>query len=328
MRKFSRLAAITIPFLITLLLGVAMAQIIHPQPRFETPLEHLTADSDGVETLPLSTTAVYSIYLPIMVDPPLNPKKGFGAKAKPACDDLERLNASWYFNWRAWPDSTCGLDELEKFVPRIYNTDSMAFLSEAIDNAQASGWLIGFSEPNLPWQGNMTPKQGATLWRQIENAALPKGIKLVSPSPNQWEPGQNGYPYGHQWTWYMVSEYQALYGTKPHFDALGWNIYKSKASDIKAYLNARRGEALDRGYNVPFWLLEYGGDCGSSVDQIQSTMENTNPWLDSTPWIGRYAWFANRITTLDSDGVDNSKCSLVNSATGDLTKLGFTYRGY
>ncbi|MCB0164757.1 MAG: hypothetical protein KDI79_11055 [Anaerolineae bacterium] len=328
MEKIKRLAAAIIPLLITLLLGVALAQVIHPQSRLEIPLEPIMANAEGVETLDLSTTTVYSVYLPVMVNPPLNPKKGFGAKAQPACNDLVKVNASWYFNWTSWPDSTCSPDQKEKFVPRIYNADGMAFLSVAIDNAQASGWLIGFSEPNLPWQGNITPKQGATLWRQIENAALPKGIKLVSPSPNQWNPGQHGYPYGHQWTWYMVNEYKALYGTNPHFDALGWNIYKSKASDIKAFLNARRGEALDRGYNVPFWLLEYGGDCGSSVDQIRSTMENTNPWLDSTPWIGRYAWFANRITTLDSDGVDNKKCSLVNSSTGDLTPLGYTYRGY
>lgn len=328
MEKIKGLAAATILFLVMLLLGAAMAQVLHPRPRIETPLEQFTSDSNGVESLDLSTTAVYSVYLPVIVNPLLNPKKGFGAKAPPACDDLGRLKASWYFNWSSWPDSTCSPDEKGKFVPRIYNADSMAYLSVAIDNAQASGWLIGFSEPNLPWQGNMTPKQGAMLWRQIENAALPKGIKLVSPSPNQWDPGQYGYPYGHQWTWYMVNEYKALYGTSPHFDALGWNIYKSKASDLKAYLNARHGEALDRGYNVPFWLLEYGGDCGSSVDQIRTTMETTNPWLDSTPWIGRYAWFANRITTLDSDGVDNKKCSLVNATTGDLTELGDTYRNY
>ena len=205
----------------------------------------------------------------------------------------------------------------------------MANLNVAVKNAQASGWLIGFSEPNLPWQGNLSPQQGAKLWRQIENAALPKGIKLVSPSPNQWNPGQNGYPYGHQWTWAMVDEYKALYGTKPHFDALGWNIYKETADQIKSYLTERRNEALARGYNVPFWLLELGGECvNDSVSEINTTMKTITPWLNKTSWIARYAWYANRITTLDSDGVDLKKCSLVNSKTGNLTTLGITYLGY
>jgi hypothetical protein len=277
----------------------------------------------------LAASPVYTIYLPlIVVPPPPNPKKGVGVVASPACTDLKTLNASWYFNWAVNPDSTCGPFEAKKFVPRIRDADAMSSLNQAIARAKVSGWLIGFSEPNLPWQGNLSPTQGATLWRQIETAAdAAGGIKLVSPSPNQYNPGQAD-PYGHQWLWAMVDAYRAKYGHNPRFDAIAWNIYKRKHSDIQAYLTARRNEALAKGYNVPIWVLEYGGECWKSSDNGNTgIMKETTTWFNNTPWIGRYAWFANRLT--GSQPIANwQSCSLIKPSTGLPTSLGQTYKGY
>lgn len=207
----------------------------------------------------------------------------------------------------------------------------MPMLSQAIANAQASGWLIGFSEPNLPWQGNMSPAQGATLWKQIEDAALPAGIKLVSPSPNQYEPGQAD-PNGHQWLWKMVDVYKTQNGGQlPHFDALGWNIYKRTPAETQAYLIARRNEALARGYDLPFWVLEYAGQCSNSASGNTGNgaiMNTITPWFNETPWIGRYAWFTNRLTGSESFEPGWQSCSLVNPSTGFLTSLGQSYAGY
>ncbi len=278
----------------------------------------------------VTSTQSYTIYLPaIFTPPPPNPKKGVGVTAPPACNDVRSLDASWYFNWSFMPDGTCSAEDKALFVPRLYNASQMPNLNQAIENAKASGWLIGFSEPNLSWQGNMSPAEGAVYWRQIEIAADAAGIKLVSPSPNQWEPGQNGQPYGHQWTWAMVNEYQARYGRNPRFDALGWNIYKGTAGEIQAFLMARRNEALSRGYDdVPFWLLEYGGRCvNGSPAEIQATMQSITPWFDSTPWIGRYAWFANRVST-DGTGVNYGKCTLIDTNSGTKTPLGIIYTTY
>jgi hypothetical protein len=204
----------------------------------------------------------------------------------------------------------------------------MQQLSKAIDNAKASGWLIGFNEPNLPWQANISPAQGAVLWKQIEDAARPAGIKLVSPTPNPWPPGLHGHPYGHQWTWFMASEYQARYGKKPQFDALSWNVYGNNSAQLISFLTARRQEALNRGYNVPFWVLEYAGDCLGPMSGNQAVMSSVTPWLATTPWINRYAWFANRIDGSGSNQVGHQNCSLINPATGAATVLGQTYRGY
>lgn len=248
-------------------------------------------------------------------------KKGIGVVTSPACDDMAILNASWYFNWSLLSDPTCGGVD-ERFVPRISDADDMSQLSQAIANAQASGWLIGFTEPNLPSQSNLTPAQGAVLWKQIEEAAdAVGGIKLVSPSPNQSEPGQNDL-YGHQWLWAMVNIYSVMYGGSPRFDAIGWNIYKQTPDEIETYLNTRRNEALIRGYDVPIWVLEYGGECwntpGNTGNEVIIT--ETTDWFEATPWIERYAWYANRLSGTESS------CSLVDPNTEILTSLGQIYQ--
>ncbi|MCP4358282.1 MAG: hypothetical protein GY796_09735, partial [Chloroflexi bacterium] len=192
-----------------------------PLPPTNTPtLEPSTTDTATPEPLPTPSPQPPAA-TPIVG--PASPKKGLDVIASPACADVETLKAAWYLNWKPKPDETCdGVDE--RFVPRISSAGAMPSLPQAIENAKASGWLIGFNEPNHPHQANMPPAQGAELWKQIEDAAVPAGIKLVSPAPNQFDPGKVD-PHGHQWLWAMVDEYQARYNKKPHFDAIGWNIY-------------------------------------------------------------------------------------------------------
>lgn len=305
---------LTSTFLIFGFINIALAQPLNKLNSYSPPLS--SSGTIDPSTPNLTSSQVFSIYLPIIqTPPPPSPKKGLGAR-KNACIDAEVLRTTWYLNWRVYPDSTCeGVDG--NFVPRISKADDMARLTQAIANANGSGWLIGFTEPNLSNQSNLSPQQGAIYWRQIENAADSASIKLVSPSPSQHGPG---------WLWDMVVAYENIYGTKPHFDAIGWNIYKSNPNDIKTYLTARRNEALARGYNVPIWVLEYGGNCQGSLSSNRSVMAAVTPWFDSTSWIGRYAWFANRLD--DFDGNSWRGCSLINTSSGVPTSLGNLYSIY
>jgi hypothetical protein len=309
--------------------AIVSAQVHHDPKDFVQPANPVAAETNH---LVLVASQAFTVYLPVVYAPePPSPKKGVGMIGPPACADVENLRTAWYLNWSVSPDSSCDPTSSAKFVPRIYGASQMALLTQAIANAQASGWLIGFSEPNLPWQGNMSPAQGATLWKQIEDAAIPAGIKLVSPSPNQYNPGQVD-PHGHQWLWAMVEAYKTQNGGQPpHFDAIGWNIYKQTPAAIETYLTARHNEALARGYDVPIWVLEFGGECWNSANGNtgnQSIMTTTPDWFDATPWIGRYAWFANRITGKEAGAPGWQSCSLVNPKTGGVTSLGQLYSTY
>lgn len=263
----------------------------------------------------------HTIYLPIVLSRELNPKKGV-FMTHPPCSDVTMLTASWYFNCSVRPTSTCPTPD-KRFIPLIHNAGSMADLSEAIANAQASGWLMGFNEPNLSWQGNMTPAEAAELWPQIEAQAQATGIKLVSPAPSQHDPN---------WLWRMVDEYRARHGGQsPRFDAIAWHIYATDPTTMQNFLIARRNEALARGYDVPIWVTEYGGYCWESTTGNTGNYEimtAVTPWFNSTPWIGRYAWFANRIYGTEPWATGWQSCSLVNVTTGALNPLGVIYAGY
>jgi hypothetical protein len=263
-------------------------------------------------------------------------KKGVSL-AHPNCEDLETLQVSWYFDntiQGACPSATV------PFIPRLYATGQVTdslILGQAIDSAKASGWLLGFVEPNLPWHGNVNPEDGARAWRTIEAAALPAGLKLVAPSPSQHPPHTQilpDYPpdpYGHTWLWAMVEAYQKLYGNKPHFDALAWNYYENTPAAVKASLTARHEEAIAHGYDVPFWVMEYAGRCwdsGKFPTGNEQIMAEITPWFNETPWIARYAWFSNRIRGDEPWGPNHQSCSLINPDTGQPTDLGQMYLGY
>lgn len=265
-----------------------------------------------------------------------NPKKGV-TLAHPNCEDIDALRASWYFDNQAQPPCPSAS---APYIPRVYNAQQAndpASLSTIIDTASTSGWLLGFAEPNLPWHGNVSPEEGAKAWRAIEEAALPLGIKLVAPAPSQHNPGTkilpeyDPDPYGYTWLWAMIESYRSLYGEKPHFDALAWNFYDRDPNTTKAFLSARHQEAVALGYNLPIWVTEYAGRCWDTDkyptgnDQIMSEL---TPWFNSTPWIGRYAWFANRIRGDEAWGPNHQSCSLINPDTGQPTPLGQSYRDF
>ena len=280
--------------------------------------------------LPVSSAQGGNVYLPLILKPPYEPAKGISL-AYPNCEDVVTLQAGWYANFTNSPSAGCPtLDQ--RFVPMVYNAEKATGieLTTAISNARPSGWLLGFGEPNLPWNGNTSPQAGAIAWRAVEAAALPAGIKLVAPIPSQHNPGYFD-PLGYTWTWEMATAYENLYGQKPHFDAMGWNYYSTSPLAFQSFFNARRQEALARGYNVPFWVMEYGGECwntGNHPTGNEAIMTQVTPYFKSTPWIARYAWFSNRIRGTEPWGSNHQSCSLVNPDTGALTSLGVLYAGY
>ena len=320
--------------LFSLTITVFSLMILATIPKSSSPMVEVPRQPDTVaaSTQIGPSQGPVKIFLPALVISHLNPKKGLGVTTPPACSDLTNLKASWYFNWTVWPDSCKTPDA--RFVPRIYNGGHMVepYFSQAIENAKVSGWLMGFNEPNLIWQGGVSPEDGARYWKQIEDTALPLGIKLVSPAPNQWEPYHDPTrpePHGNQWTWAMVKAYQEQNnGQKPHFDALGWNIYNNNHADTKTFLAARRNEArYEYYYNVPFWIIEYGGNCpDKTYTGNEVIMEETTAWFNETDWIERYAWYANRLEgSEDPDAQDYSSCSLIDPDSGQTTDLGKRY---
>ena len=86
------------------------------------------------------------------------------------CNDIKGVDATWYHNWSIYSN---GCDA--EFVPMVWNH---VVLDDVAKMSSGSEWLMGFNEPNLSSQANMTPEFAASLWPKMEAT----GKKLVSPA--------------------------------------------------------------------------------------------------------------------------------------------------
>lgn len=284
------------------------------------------------------TLAQYQVYLPIIFKSPYNPQKGLLLARSEFCEDLDTLNVGWYFNNQITPPSSCPAVD-QRFVPRLYGADQVNdanVLAAAIQNARPAGWLLGFTEPNLPWHANLTPLEGAIAWHTIVQAAAPYNIKLVAPAPSQHELGYFDQ-YGYTWIWEMIDAYHGQYGVYPKIDAFAWNYYHQNPIEFDIFFSSRRSEADTKfnGHyaNTPFWVLEYAGACWNSVNGFPTG--NVNIMTTITPAfknkiynITRFAWFTHRIRPDEEWGINHHSCSLLDPATGSLLTLGNLYRQY
>ena len=114
----------------------------------------------------------------------VTPKKGIAA-ARFGPGAVASANASWYYNWRYTPNSgtvPAGTAAPE-YVPMLSNaaavTDRNIATLTAAKNNGTYKYLLGFNEPDLGSQANMTVAQAISLWPKM----MATGLLLGSPAP-------------------------------------------------------------------------------------------------------------------------------------------------
>ena len=118
----------------------------------------------------------YTLYFPMWQQPALAGKLGL---AGGTVAQANALGASWMYDWSATPPTAeYGIES----VPMIGNADRVAY-----DLGGNSVWILGFNEPDLAVQSNITPEYAAQLWRQIETRYPQR--KLVSPAVSDPDSG-------------------------------------------------------------------------------------------------------------------------------------------
>ncbi|HEY2793984.1 MAG TPA: sigma-70 family RNA polymerase sigma factor, partial [Micromonosporaceae bacterium] len=89
---------------------------------------------------------------------------------------LKQSGASWYYTWST-THSGITTPHGVQFVPMIWGPGSVT--TSALAQAKAAGGeLLGFNEPDLASQSNMTVAQALKLWPKLEAT----GLKLGSPA--------------------------------------------------------------------------------------------------------------------------------------------------
>lgn len=221
-----------------------------------------------------------------------SPKRGVGENSFSLAVEMDVLKpgVSWYYNWAATPskgfESQVEQYEGIEFVPMCWNDNyDPDKIREYVKNHPDCKYILGFNEPNFTNQANMTPEKAAEKWPQLQALAKELNLKLVAPALN-YSPNA---PYQDPCKW--MDEFVALVGNDA-FDYTAIHVYGGFGviKDLATKFHDKYGKDV--------WLTEfcYWPEAGNQNNSVAmstqiSFMVQAVEWLETTPWIARYAWF-------------------------------------
>lgn len=178
---------------------------------------------------------------------------GYGVPLVEPCSDLRLTGAQWFYNWWYTEGPVCS--PRLPFVPMVW--DETAVIS-ATTYLTGPGWLLGFNEPNLPSQADMTPTLAFQLWPYLEGT----GRKLVSPAVF----ASTNCPGCGTWLeeWWSLCQART---PSCRVDAIALHWYGCDTVMLEAYLQ-RRAQQFP---GLPLWLTEWGCNTGTEAEQAAYT---------------------------------------------------------
>jgi hypothetical protein len=229
---------------------------------------------------------------------------------------LAALHASWAYDWSARTQPT-GVD-LQR-VPMIWSNryvtpEIIDDLKLAKDNGTAH-YLLGFNEPDNKAQANMTPRQAAALWPQLEQT----GLILGSPAPTTPTDG-------------WLARFMQLArerGLTVNFIALHYYLDFTNPKSVAAM----RAQLIQvhNDYHLPIWITELGAldirQWGQKMLHAQSAaaaeayMHSVFKMLNALPFVQRYAWYTDSCASQSG-----CRYSSLFSTTGALTAEGREFK--
>lgn len=166
--------------------------------------------------------------------------------------------------------------------------------------------VLGFNEPDLAEQANLTPSQAATLWKaQIQKFS--KSAKLVSPGVTNGVKTADGKNMGVPWLLDFVA---ACGGCTIDAYALHWYDAAGNTDYFTSYLTDAHAKL-----KKPIWLTEFMGR--GTLEEQKKFLEFAVPWLEKQEFIERYAVFG----AFD----DGNEWANFFTKEGSLTDLGKLY---
>ncbi|MET7637393.1 glycoside hydrolase family protein [Streptomyces sp. NPDC005438] len=200
-----------------------------------------------------------------------------------ATEALGEVGASWYYTWASTTGDTARPEGVE-FVPMIWGADSVN--DADLENARREGEvLLGFNEPDLAEQADMTVESALDLWPRLQATELRLGAPAVAGGGDQ----EGG------WLDRFLSG-AADRGYRVDFVPLHWygaDFGPDAVEHLRGYLQA----VHDR-YQLPLWLTEYalidfsGGSPRYPGEQEQvDFVRGAGEMLAQLPFVERHAWF-------------------------------------
>ncbi len=211
-------------------------------------------------------------------------KKGVGGVwSANATRELADSKVGWYYNWSAKSGQVAppGVE----FVPMIwFGRDAVpATLDRA--KSEGAGTLLGFNEPDLPDQADMSVEEALDLWPRLEST----GLRLGSPAVSR-----NGDVPGKWLDRFMAGATSR--GLRVDFVAVHW--YSRDFSDgavqkLRNYLQAVHDRYGRNVWLTEFALYDFVGSPSAPPDARQAAFaREAAAMMEELPFVERYAWFS------------------------------------
>ncbi|XVS62956.1 sigma-70 family RNA polymerase sigma factor [Actinosynnema sp. CA-299493] len=241
-------------------------------------------------TTTTTTTATTTTVPPVAPAPVVRPvaksvKKGVGTwHFEGVTRALSDVGAGWFYNWATTRENVQAPPGVE-YVPMIWGAKTVTPANLAAVKGQGTT-LLGFNEPDLAEQSNLTVEQALDLWPQLQAT----GMRLGSPAV-----AHSGDQAGGWLDRFMTGARQR--GLRVDFITLHWygsDFGPAAVGHLKNYLDAVRAR-----YGLPIWLTEYslmdfsgGGVRYPDARQLADFAGASSRMLEDLPYLERYAWFA------------------------------------
>ena len=231
-------------------------------------------------------------------------------------EDFKALSSgiAWSYNWGLSQstsyDNTTKDYEID-YIPMAWNGINETRLRELIARRPKCKYLLGFNEPNLSDQANMTPREAANRWPAIKAIAEELKLKLISPAMNYGTLEDYSDPI--KW----LDEFFEFVPLN-EFEGIAIHCYMPSAESLKNFIEQFKK------YNKPIWLTEFCAWDGSITPKSQQQyMSDAVNYLESCASVERYAWFIPR----RNEGPDAFPYMplLKNTFPVELTELGMIY---
>jgi hypothetical protein len=235
-------------------------------------------------------------------------KKGVGLADLNASARITALNVAWYYTWKPQPIQGA---PMEKFVPMIWGGRHFKDDLSAMHARGKVPALLGFNEPNMVQQANMSVDEAIRLWPQLESLA----DRLGSPAPS----GILG-PWFERFYGLVIRK-----GLKMDFMTV--HIYGPP--DAKRFLD--KLDAVYKKYKLPIWITEFAvsdwkakkpGTNPYSEEDVLAFMKAVLPELEKRSYVERYAWFGAGKYPNEHEQLRTSRLF---EKDGTLTSLGIYY---
>lgn len=298
-------AAATVVVLVTAtLIGVRLSRSPSPEPAANPlPAAVVTptagpspSASPSPKPSPTPRATTQAPAAPPATKPP-SPKKGVAVWTFDGVSQaLAASKASWYYTWSPRHDGVTTPRDAQ-FVPMIWGAKDVD--DSALAAAKAAGpYLLGFNEPDMAGQANMSVEQALDLWPKL----MATGSKLGSPSVAFGGADKDG------WLDRFMTGAKSR-GHRVDFVTLHWyggDFTTANAVDqLRRYLQA----VYDR-YKKPIWLTEFalidfsgGGARFPTQAQQAAFVTAAAKMLGGLPFLQRYAWFGLPATDKDQSGL-------------------------